>query len=277
VPEARLSSDGSVLVFQTASRLSSGFNSGSAEQIYRYDVPASTLGCVSCAPAGVTSGTASMSVLHTSEGGNGVTYESAVETVDERGISADGGRIFFDTSTPLVPQDSNTNTSASCSKGTGAICAQGEDVYEWENGVVYLISTGKSPRDSYLLDSSEDGNDVFFATAEGLVPGDTDGGYDVYDARIPHEGEPYPPAAVPCEGSVCQGPPNVPAPLTPPASATFSGLGNPTPEVAPPPAKTTTKTVKCAKGKKLSHGKCVKVKSKKKKAKKASTDRRVKS
>ncbi len=90
-------------------------------------------------------------------------------------------------------------------------------MYEWENGVVYLISTGKSPLNSYLLDTSENGDDVFFATAEGLVPGDIDGGYDIYDARIPHAGEPFPPAAVPCEGSVCQGPPNVPSPLAPPA------------------------------------------------------------
>jgi hypothetical protein len=71
----------------------------------------------------------------------------------------------------------------------------------------------------------------------------------------------------------------VPSPLTPPASATFSGLGNPAPEVAattPETKKVEVKTVKCAKGRKLSHGKCVKVKSKRK-AKRASNDRRVKS
>jgi hypothetical protein len=104
-------------------------------------------------------------------------------------------------------------------------------VYEWENGTVYPISSGKSPENSYFLDSSENGDDVFFATAEGLVPGDTDGAYDVYDARVPHPGDNPPPAAVPCEGSVCQGPSDVPAALTPPASATFSGLGNAAPAV----------------------------------------------
>jgi hypothetical protein len=269
VPEARISGDGSVLVFQTGSQLSGAFNSGGAEQIYRYDFSANTLGCVSCAPAGVTPGGASMSALHKSETSSNLS-EPVHGNVDERGISSDGDRIFFETPTPLVPQDSNTNASGPCSgAGAGAICVQGEDVYEWENGVVYLISTGKGPLDSYLLDSSENGNDVFFATAEGLVPGDTDGGYDVYDARIPHEGEPFPPAAVPCEGSVCQGPPNVPAPLTPPASATFSGLGNPTPEVTPPPAKkVTTKTVKCKKGFVKKNKKCVK-KAKPNKAKKS--------
>jgi hypothetical protein len=83
---------------------------------------------------------------------------------------------------------------------------------------------------------------------------------------------------VPCEGAVCQGPPNVPSPLTPPASATFAGLGNPPEETTPPPAKkVTTKTVKCKKGfVKNSKGKCVKKPKKKSKAKKASNDRRAK-
>jgi hypothetical protein len=277
VSEARMSSDGTVLVFQTASRLSSAFNSGGDEEIYRYDVPANTLGCVSCAPAGIMPrGAASMSILNTAELGFGTAgLELPGGIVDERGISADGDRIFFDSPDPLVPQDSNTS-SPPLSVGDGNFVTQGDDVYEWENGVVYLISTGKSPLNSYLLDSSENGNDVFFATAEGLVPGDTDGGFDIYDARIPHEGEPYSPAAVPCEGSVCQGPPNVPAPLTPPASATFTGLGNPTPEVTPPPVKTVTKkTVKCKKGFTKKKNKCVRTKTKKK-AKKASTDRRTK-
>jgi len=83
----------------------------------------------------------------------------------------------------------------------------------------------------------------------------------VYDARVPHPGDNPPAAAVPCEGSVCQGPPNVPSPLTPPASATFSGLGNPAPEPAatpPPPKKTTTKTVKCKKGFVKKKSKCIK-------------------
>jgi hypothetical protein len=277
VPEARMSSDGSALVFQTPA-LIAGFNDGGThpnpynghelepgtEQVYRYDVPANALGCVSCPPHGVTpSGDASISVLLASE-----TYEEKAAIpamVDERGISSNGDRVFFDSPDPLVPQDSNTN-APELEVSQGGFQKQGRDVYEWENGVVYLISGGKSARNSLLLDNSENGDDVFFATTEGLVPGDTDGAYDVYDARVPHPGDNPPAAAVPCEGAVCQGPPNVPAPLTPPASATFSGLGNPTPEVVPPPpTKTTTKTVKCAKGKKLSHGKCVKTKSKKKK------------
>jgi hypothetical protein len=279
VSEARMSEDGSVLVFTTATTLSGAFNTGGFEQIYRYDVSTNSLGCVSCAPAGVTpNGDVSMSSLQPEE-----TYESnaatIVGTVESRGISANGDRVFFDTPTPLVPQDTNTD-APEVEVSEAKFAKQGRDVYEWENGVVYLISGGKSPRDSYYLDSSENGDDVFFATAEGLVPGDTDGGYDVYDARVPQPGDNPPAAAVPCEGAVCQGPPRVATPLTPPASATFSGLGN---QPAEPPAattdtkKTTTKTVKCKRGYVKKQNRCVKSKPKKKTstAKRAGDDRRA--
>jgi hypothetical protein len=294
VSEAQMSGDGSVVVFATAAPIA-GFNNGgthlnargastpgSSIQIYRYDASANKLGCVSCPPRGVTpSSNASMSSLRSAEEiqEEGTKF-SIPGMVGGRGVSIDGSRIFFESSDPLVSRDTNTASTIYSNRYLGFL-KQGGDVYEWENGVVYLISTGKSSVDSFLLDSSENGDDVFFATAEGLVPGDTDGAYDVYDARVPQPGDNPPPAAVPCEGSVCQGPPNVPAPLTPPASTTFAGLGNPTPETTPggreSNPKTTKKTVKCAKGKKLSHGKCVKVKSKKKKAKRASNDRRAKS
>jgi hypothetical protein len=223
VPVARVSDDGSVVVFMTRLQLPGAFNSGSGlEQIYRYDVPANTLSCVSCAPAGVTpTSSAVMSVLKSYENGRSILPF----LVGQRGVSADGDRIFFDTADPLVPQAVNGM----------------RDVYEWENGAVYLISSGKSPENSYFLDSSEDGDDVFFATSEGLVPGDTDGAYDVYDARIPHPGDNPPPSAVPCEGAVCQGPPSVPSPLTPPASATFSGPGNAAPAAEPGQVKPESK------------------------------------
>jgi hypothetical protein len=125
--------------------------------------------------------------------------------------------------------------------------------------VVYLISTGKSARNSYLLDSSENGNDVFFATAEGLVAGDTDGGFDVYDARVPRPGDSPPAAVVPCEGSVCQGPPSVPALVTASGTATFAGLGNAMSEPAKKPVVTLKATSKkCRRGFVRKKNRCVK-------------------
>jgi hypothetical protein len=280
VSEARMSEDGSVLAFTTATSLSSSFNSGGWEEVYRYDATTNSLGCVSCAPPGVTptndgvipNGDVTMSSLQPEE-----TYEENASiiagAVESRGISANGDRVFFDTPAPLVPQDTNTD-APEVEVAENTFAPQGRDVYEWENGVVYLISGGKSPRDSYYLDSSENGDDVFFATAESLVPADTDGGYDVYDARVPQPGDSPPAAAVPCEGSVCQGPPNVPSPLTPPASSTFSGLGNPdwgeasSPTTASTAKKVTAKTVKCKRGYVKKRKKCVKSRPRKSSTKK---------
>ncbi len=212
VSGARSSADGSVFVFGTSSPLA-GFNDGGGfEEVYCYAVGAHELACVSCAPASVApSGDAEVS--HDNETAEPLT------TLDTRVVSADGSQVFFDTPTPLVPQATN-----------GA-----RDVYEWENGHVYLVSSGTNDENSYVLDSSASGGDVFFETSAGLVPGDTDGSADVYDARVPRPGDRPPSSAVPCEGDVCQGPPSVPVQLGAPSSATFSGLGNvpPVPAASP--------------------------------------------
>ena len=125
-------------------------------------------------------------------------------------MSTNGEMIFFDTPSPLVSQATNGK----------------RDVYEWENGHTYLLSSGSASENSYYLDNSESGGDVFFATSAGLVPNDTDDAYDVYDARIPRPGDTTPPEVPPCKGSVCQGPPSTPELLGAPPSETFSGPGN---------------------------------------------------
>jgi hypothetical protein len=260
---ARASTDGSVFVFTAAGI--PGFNDVGFKQIFRYDVAENSLACASCPPAGVMpTGNAVMSPLQAGEAKEGSAYYSISRRAglaDERGISSDGDRIFFDTLDPLVPQDTNTGSSTVYPL-SGEVIPEGRDVYEWENGTVYLLSSGKSQHSSYFLDNSENGDDVFFATTEGLVSGDTDGAYDVYDARVPHPGDNPPPAAAPCQGSVCQGSPQMPSPLTPPASATFSGPGNPSPELPYVTKTTAKKGVRCTKGRKLSHGKCVRAKKK---------------
>lgn len=221
----RASADGSVFVFRTNSELPGFNNVGNFNQLYRYDARAEELECVSCPPANVApSGEVRVSEDN-SEGEkfNGSNGE-AMTTLDTRVISSDGSRVFFDTPDPLVAHDTNGQ----------------RDVYEWENGSVYLISSGKSSEPSELLDSSPSGDDVFFGTASGLVGGDNDEAADAYDARVPRPGDNPPPAAVPCQGEVCQGPPSVPSLLGLPASATFNGLGNVTsrpPASKPAPKK----------------------------------------
>jgi hypothetical protein len=285
VEPVRLSSDGSVVVFTTPA-LISGFNNGGSsarantdngipnENIYRYDSVTNMLGCMSCSPAGITPASASMSDFH-EHATEGVHAFQSTGMLDARGISANGDRVFFETSAPLVPQDVNTNTTVPSQEHENMV-SQGVDVYEWENGVVYLISSGKSGRDSYFLDNSESGNDVFFTTTEGLVANDTDGGYSVYDARVPRPGDNPLPAATPCEGSACQGPPRVQSPLAAPTSATFSGIGNPAPEAVVMRTKAVAKkAVACKKNYVKKKDKCVKQKYKKVKAKRAGYYRRA--
>ncbi len=217
VSSGRASADGSVFVFRTNSPLPGGFNNaGGFDQLYRYQVATGSLSCLSCPPAGIApSGSVDVSYDNAEAGKPNGSNDIPMTTLDTRVVSADGDRVFFDTPDPLVPQDTNGR----------------RDVYEWENGSVFLISSGKSAEGSYVLDSSADGKDVFFITASGLVSGDVDDAYDVYDARVPRPGDNPPPSAVPCQGDVCQGPPSVPSLLGEPASATFNGAGN----LAPPP------------------------------------------
>ena len=220
---ARATANGSVFVFRTDSSLPGGFNNGGGfMQVYRYESgTAPNLDCVSCPPIGITpSGDAQVSYDNAGTGNppprNGQN-NNPMSTLDTRVISTDGSRVFFDTPDPLVTQDSN---------GT-------RDVYEWEKGKVFLISSGKGTEESYVLDSSASGDDVFFTTTLGLVPGDRDTGYDVYDARVPRTGDNPPSPAAPCQGDACQGSPSVSSLLGVPSSATFNGAGNITPSEVP--------------------------------------------
>ncbi|HEY1687498.1 MAG TPA: hypothetical protein VGF95_01400 [Solirubrobacteraceae bacterium] len=213
---AAASASGSAFVFQSKAPFGEfPFNNGSGAdaQVYRYEVESNSLSCLSCPPASeAPTGSASLSNAY-AEGNLGNTF---ADMTGSRSISEDGGRVFFESPDALVSQDTNGQ----------------RDVYEWENGTLYLISTGVSSSASYFGDNSQNGDDVFFGTAQGLAVGDTDEAYDVYDARVPRPGDRPPPSAVPCEGSVCQGPPSTPSLLAPPSSETFSGLGDETPSHA---------------------------------------------
>jgi hypothetical protein len=209
VGPGRMVAGGSVLVFQASAPIA-GFNNAGTEQIYRYELETDELGCVSCPPVGVSpSGDAYLSAIDQYQS----PFDSSLTPFvvnDVRGVSSNGERIFFDSPDPLVHKDTN-----------GVL-----DAYEWENGTIFLISSGKSSAYSLSLDNSLSGNDVFFATSDELAQGDNDGGFDVYDARVPRPGDNPPPAALPCSGDVCQGPPSVPQLLGAPASAAFDGAGN---------------------------------------------------
>ena len=126
----------------------------------------------------------------------------------QRNVS-DSGQVFFDTPDKLLPTDTNGQS----------------DVYEYENGQLRLISTGHSVDPSFFLDASPSGSDVFLGTSQQLVPQDTDGAMDVYDARV---GGGFPTSAPPpsCQGEGCKPPQSVIPPVPTIASVTFFGPGN---------------------------------------------------
>lgn len=201
---ARVSSNGAHVAFTSTNALTNYDNNGMPE-IFVSDASAAGPGCVSCIPSG-TAATSGAAIA-----GPELSGINSTTNYPERYIS-DSGQVFFNTSDALLPTATN-----------GA-----QNVYEYEAGQLALISTGTSSADSFYLDSTPSGNDVFFATSSALVPQDIDGAYDIYDARV-GGGFPVSTPAAPCQGESCQPPPSTP-PATPVAgTVTFVGPGNPAP------------------------------------------------
>jgi hypothetical protein len=210
---ARATASGSVFLFTTGLAIP-GYNSGGFVQVYRYEADTDKLTCISCPPDGVVP-----------SGGSALANEDSATTgslpsgelVASRGMSDDGNRVFFDTPDALVSRDANGK----------------RDVYEWTPSGLSLISSGRSQQNSFLLDNSANGDDVFFATSEGLDPTDRDQGYDVYDARV---GGGFKTAAqpAPCAGDECRSGLSGASTLPTPGSGAFSGPGDAQPSPAPP-------------------------------------------
>jgi hypothetical protein len=213
--QARVTPDGRHLLFSAISGAGlTGYDHGSCEsglgvgcrELYVYSADNGDLVCASCNPSGAPATRMATTGVRANQGATRPTWHQ------NRALSDDGARVFFSTAEALVPEDTN-----------GRI-----DAYEYDvaAGAVHLLSSGKSPADSWFLDASSDGDDAFFVTREQLVGWDADQAYDLYDARV-GGGFPEPARAlVPCTGDVCQGllgtPPGGPAA----GSALLTGAGN---------------------------------------------------
>ncbi len=218
---------------------------GRCPELFLYDAETGGVECASCDPTGARPiGESSLSAAY---GKSQYRPRALVED----------GALFFDSSDALVPHASDGR----------------QNVYEYEDGHVYAISNVAGGFESFFLDASASGDDVFFATADQLLPQDVSNNVVVYDARV-DGGFPVSVSPPPCDnGDSCKPPPTPqPAVFGAPASATFSGAGNITATpVAPTSVKSAKKVVKCTEGKKLTHGKCGRKKTvRKPKAKKSS-------
>jgi WD40-like Beta Propeller Repeat len=313
---SRVSPDGRYLTFMSERPLTGYDNvdavSGQRdEELFLYHAPAEpgteagSLVCASCNPTGARPHGVLDSGSLLADGEVIWSYQGAVtnhwlaafvpgwDTMPASGSSAkahqprylsNSGRLFFDSPDALVPQDTNglMDVYEYEPPGVGGCTGSSSTFGERSGGCVSLISNGTSGSESAFVDASANGDDVFFLTASRLVAGDHDTAFDIYDAHVcgaeglPCASEPVQPPAC-SEGEACKGAPAPQPELFGAApSATFSGAGNLTGGRAPNPPVVTKKTVKCRKGKKLSHGKCVKQKSKKRRAKKAGHGGRTK-
>ena len=186
-----------------------------ALEVFVYSAADSGLICASCSPTGAAPAAEPV-------GGGTYLPVSVNPTYQPRWISGDGSRVFFDSSQPLAPQDTN-----------GV-----QDVYQWERegspgcpapnsvsgGCTSLLSAGSDSTFSYFLDADASGDNVFF-THHGPLGGAlvAPGQNVIYDARA-NGG--FPEASVSCSGGSCPVSSTGAAPFTAPASPSFYGPGN---------------------------------------------------
>jgi hypothetical protein len=242
---SRVSPDGKALLFAATSGsgltgidqtgCGTGGRSG-CKELYVYQAESSRLACASCPTGGQrpTSDATSYAFVNLS-GATSSAHQA-------HALSDDGRRVFFTTIDPLVPEDVNNRT----------------DAYEYDTltRTASLISTGRSTSDSYFVEASASGDDVFFETREQLVGWDVDNAVDIYDARV-NGGFPEPIRPVQCDLSACHGPLNPAPPTANTGSSNFTGAGNLHQHI-----KHHTRAKRCKKGtvRRKSHGKtrCIK-------------------
>jgi hypothetical protein len=215
VLRARVSPNGLLLEFQSANALTPAVDNAPAEaedcglgtescsEVYLYEAGSQQINCVSCGSRAPTGNTEVPPTGHASNDGRSPGY--LTRTLFE------SGQVFFTTPNALATQDEN----------------HADDVYEYREGSVWLLSGGQDPAGAELSEATEDGREVFFITGQALVHADTDSGYHVYDARVGGGFLEEPPSAPePCEGETCLAPPSGGLAFTPPGSVGFVGPGN---------------------------------------------------
>jgi hypothetical protein len=197
---------------------------GHTSQVFRYDNIEKMLQCISCSSS--FDPEPRLSALYTEGSGKTVA-------------SSNGDYVFFDTPATLLPADVDGEIAPEGAKIVGGEhnsnnYSLSSDVYEWRRvgmdgcaypqGCLSLITSGKGGFLNILLGATTDGNNVFFATNESLLPSDNDTAGDIYDARV-DGGFAEPSHSAPCEGDACSTPFAAPSDPTP-ASSTFQGAGN---------------------------------------------------
>jgi hypothetical protein len=248
---------GRFLVFVTFAQLAPG-DTDDAGDVYRYDAETEALERVSIGERGADANGNCDEQAGEDRCNARIRPSTATDIrvsdqyeMSSRAVSEDGSRIVFTSAEPLSEDATNGLANA----------------YEWHEepgggGSVSLVSSGSASEPVGDVVISQSGGDVFFITSQGLVPQDTDGVADVYDARLEQEsGFPAAPGEIEeCSGDGCQGPLTNPAPLLVPGSVVQAPGGNlpPVSPAAPTPKRAKRAKRGCAKGSSLRRGVCVK-------------------
>ncbi len=237
---AKVSADGTHIAFNSDRSLTAVDTAG-LTQVYLYDATAGTLVCASCSRNGTRpSGVAYIEIS------NPMNQFSQRQNYLSRNLSADGSRLFFDTTQALVSSDSNER----------------QDVYEYEQdgtgscqtagGCVFLLSSGTGSDDAYFVNASVSGSDVFIYTSQQLLAQDIDSAPDIYDVRV-NGGLPAPATPAECSGDACRGPLGAAPAFGASGSATLSGAGNLTPLAPAAAVKPAVKVKPLTRAQKLEH------------------------
>jgi hypothetical protein len=233
--QANVTPDGRFLVFESNQALTADDTSVTgATQVFRYDAQTGGLVRISIGEGGFN------------DNGNAGKTGAEIVPADHFFLRAgpprtnptmsnDGSYVFFMSPVGLTPGALNEVPI----EGGRALA---KNVYEWHEGHVYLISDGREVgmgltgsvcttlSTTCLLGSDGTGANVFFMSADRLVPQDTDAQEDVYDARICTVSEPCPqtPAAPApaCQGEACHGAPGAAPALPGAGTVAFAGAGN---------------------------------------------------
>lgn len=197
-------------------------------QVYRYDSQTGTL-------IRLSQGTGGFNNDGNSGSGNASIVKPSFITVSgparsDPTMSHDGSYVFFQSPVGL--------TSGALDDVSSGGSALAQNVYEWHEGNVYLISDGKdaSPKSQLtggtleLIGSDATGANVLFTTYDSLVPQDTDTQRDFYDAHACSPAEPClppaPTAVTPCHEEECHNVGATAPAVGVPATATSAGSGN---------------------------------------------------
>ena len=196
---AQVTPDGRSLLF-VSNRSLTGYNNGGPgvlsngnevplDEVFLYEAGASELRCVSCNPTGEPPVTTKFNTYSQPLGGFFPVNQSA--TYQPQVISDNGGRVFFDSGEPLVPQDTNGwldvyewERPASPSEPTNSCTRSSPSFSERDGGCTYLLSGGTDPEDSYLLGVDASGENAFIVSRAQLLAQDRGDDDVVYDARV---------------------------------------------------------------------------------------------